>query len=64
VERFYTNDRMRGMRRTEHNPNPNGKAGKPISIPPMSFEDAVRKMLATAPPKAEPKPAKKPARKR
>jgi hypothetical protein len=55
---------MRGMRRTEHNPNPNGKAGKPISIPPMSFDDAVRKMLSTAPPKAEPKEAKKRAAKK
>jgi hypothetical protein len=52
------------MKRTEHNPNPNGKAGNPITLPPMSFDDAVRKMLSTQPPKAEPKPAKKPARKR
>ena len=55
------------MKGKEHNPNPNGKAGNPITLPPITFEDAVRKMLATAPPKAEPKaakPTKKPARKR
>lgn len=38
--------------------NPTGKNGKPITLPPISFEDAVRKMLATQPPKGEPKAAK------
>jgi hypothetical protein len=52
------------MKRAEHNPNPNGKAGNPITLPPMTFDDAVRKMLSTEPPKSEPKPVKKPARKR
>lgn len=39
--------------------NPTGKAGKPITLAPMSFEEAVKKMLGTQPPKAEPKEAKK-----
>lgn len=51
------------MKRTEHNPNPNGKAGNPITLPPISFEDAVRKMLATEPPKGE-KPERKNTAKR
>jgi hypothetical protein len=41
--------------------NPTGKNGKPITLAPMSFDEAVRKMLATEPPKSEPKPTKKPA---
>jgi hypothetical protein len=49
------------MREAQHNPNPNGKAGKPIILPPISFDDAVRKMLSTEPPKPTPKPKKKPA---
>jgi hypothetical protein len=52
------------MKQRQHNPNPNGKAGNPITIPPMSFDDAVRKMLSTEPPKAEPKTAKKKATKK
>lgn len=48
-----------GMKKEQHNPNPNGKAGNPITLPPMSFDEAVRKMLATEPPKSEPKEAKK-----
>ena len=55
------------MKGKQHNPNPNGKAGNPITLPPMSFDDAVRKMLATEPPKSEPKaakPTRKPASRR
>jgi hypothetical protein len=46
------------MKKERHNPNPNGKAGNPITLPPMTFEDAVKKMLGTQPPKDEPKPKK------
>jgi len=31
-------------------PNPNGKNGKPLTIAPITFEQAVRKMLNTPPP--------------
>lgn len=37
------------------NPNPNGKHGKPFTLAPHSFEDALRKILAARP---EPKPDK------
>jgi hypothetical protein len=36
-------------------PNPAGKAGKPFTLAPHSFEDALRKILAAPP---EPKPDK------
>lgn len=54
------------MKEERHNPNPNGKAGNPIEVPPMSFDDAVKKMLGTQPPKVEPKakPRKKPAKRK
>ena len=43
--------------------NPTGKNGKPITLAPLSFDEAVRKMLATPPPKTQPKkPTKKPAK--
>lgn len=45
-------------------PNPTGKEGKPITLAPMTFEEAVRKMLATEPPKDEPKKAAKKAKKK
>ncbi|MDX6613230.1 MAG: hypothetical protein QOD75_2416 [Blastocatellia bacterium] len=41
---------------TKASPNPSGKTGKPFSLAPHSFEDALRKILATPP---EPKPAPK-----
>jgi len=47
------------MSKTRHNPNPKGKAGNPITLPPITFEEAVKKMLATPPPPPEPKEAKK-----
>lgn len=40
-------------------PNPAGNKGKPFTLAPHSFEDALRKILA-APPEPKPdKPAKK-----
>lgn len=41
-----------------HPPNPAGKAGKPFTLAPMKFEDALRKILA-APPEPKPTPKKK-----
>jgi hypothetical protein len=41
-------------------PNPVSKAGKPFSLAPHSFEDALRKILAEPP---EPKPDRKMAKK-
>lgn len=38
------------------NPNPRGREGKPFSLKPYSFDDALRKILSAKP---EPKPAKK-----
>jgi hypothetical protein len=46
-------------------PNERGREGKPMSLAPLSFDEAVRKMLATAPPKAaQPKPQKKTAKRK
>ena len=46
-------------------PNPTGRAGKPIVIPPTTFEDAVKKMLSTPVPHVkEDKPKKKSSKKR
>jgi hypothetical protein len=39
--------------------NPAGREGKPISLYPHSFDEVVRKMLATPPPKADLKPERK-----
>jgi hypothetical protein len=44
-------------------PNPAGRHGKPIILPPTTFEDAVKKMLSTPAPK-EDKPKKKTTKKR
>jgi hypothetical protein len=57
--------RMRGMKR--ESPNPAGREGKPFSLAPYSFEDALQKILkATPEPKAERKKAqpKKTSKKR
>jgi hypothetical protein len=44
--------------------NPAGKAGKPFTLAPHSFEDALRKILAAPPePKAD-KSKKKPTKKK
>ena len=43
--------------------NKKGRGGNPISLAPLTFDEAVRKTLATAPPKQEPKPQKKTAKK-
>ena len=40
-------------------PNPAGKAGKPLTLAPMKFDDALRKILAAPP---EPKPNRKMAK--
>lgn len=40
-------------------PNPTGRQGKPISLAPYSFEDALKKIL-----KAEPPPKEKNSKKR
>jgi hypothetical protein len=45
-------------------PNPAGRHGKPIVLPPTTFEQAVKKMLVTAPPIKEEKPKKHPSKKR
>jgi hypothetical protein len=46
---------------SKSSPNPAGSKGKPFTLAPHSFEDALRKILATPP---EPKPDKaKPTKK-
>lgn len=42
----------------DETPNPAGKRGKPIALPPTTFEDAVKKMLTTPPLPKETKPKK------
>jgi hypothetical protein len=42
----------------QKNPNPAGRHGKPIILPPTTFEDAVKKMLNTPVPSKEAKPKK------
>jgi len=47
------------------NPNPAGKAGKPFTLAPMKFDDALRKILAASPePKSEHKKTQKRAKKK
>jgi hypothetical protein len=48
----------------KHAPNPTGRRGKPIILPPTTFEDAVKKMLDTPAPPKEDKPKKKQQKKR
>ena len=46
-------------------PNKKGREGNPVSLAPMTFDEAVRKMLNTPPTKAAPKadkPRKSPAK--
>jgi len=45
-------------------PNPAGREGKPISLAPYSFEDALKKILKAEPPPKEPKRKPKAAKKR
>jgi hypothetical protein len=52
------------MRQPQRPPNPAGKAGKPFTLAPHSFDDALRKILAAPPePKREAKLAKKTSKK-
>jgi hypothetical protein len=45
------------MKQPKKQPNAAGRTGKPIVLPPTTFEDAVKKMLSTpAPSKAPKKP--------
>jgi hypothetical protein len=44
-------------------PNPAGREGKPISLAPYSFEDALKKILKAEPPPKESKQAKRKAKK-
>jgi len=48
------------MKVKEPTPNPAGKKGKPLNLSHLTFDEAVRKMLATEPPKPEPKAPKPP----
>ena len=43
------------MKKNQQSPNPTGAKGKPFSLAPMSFDDAVRKILSASP---APKPGK------
>ena len=47
-----------GMKEAQQNPNPKGKEGKPFSLAPLTFDEALRKMLSTQPPKSEEKGVK------
>ena len=40
-------------------PNPAGKHGKPFTLAPMKFDDALRKILAASPEPRAAKPVKK-----
>ena len=46
------------------NPNPAGRTGKPIILPPTSFEDTVKKMLTTPAPHDKHSKPKKTTKKR
>jgi hypothetical protein len=53
---------MLGMKR--ESPNPAGREGKPFSLAPYSFEDALQKILKATPEPKPDKPAKKKTTKR
>ena len=53
------------MKKNQQSPNPSGKTGKPINLAPLTFEEAVKKMLSTQPHKPEQKadnPREKPVK--
>jgi hypothetical protein len=37
------------MPKKKHNPNPNGRAGRPLSMAPMTGDEALRAVLQIAP---------------
>jgi hypothetical protein len=43
------------MRRKKHNPNPAGKEGQPVSLYPLSFDEAVVGLAQTKMPEKEKK---------
>jgi hypothetical protein len=45
-------------------PNPAGRHGKPIILPPTTFEDAVKRALSTPVPSKQTTPKKKGSKKR
>ena len=50
--------------RNPKTPNPAGRTGKPIILPPTTFEDAVKKMLNTPAPHDKESKQKKATKKR
>jgi hypothetical protein len=52
------------MKPKQHSPNPTGRTGKPIILPPTTFEDAVKKMLNTPAPDDKESKQKKATKKR
>ena len=66
IESHLASIKLESAMKTErHNTNPNGKNGKPFSLAPYSFEDALQKILkATPEPKLEVKPKTQPASKK
>jgi hypothetical protein len=52
----YT-DRMGSKK---HNPNPAGKEGLPVSLHPLSFDEAIEGLAQTKMPEAKEKPKAKP----
>jgi hypothetical protein len=47
------------MKTEPKHPNPAGKAGKPFTLAPHTFDEALRKILSAAPEPKSPKPKPK-----